>query len=150
MPKDGQINCSPSAGNLTNENPTTRKEAICYTPVRRVHATRRDAAVGGPRSPAERGAALERPILLEASYKSRSLGDFGPLTPRGRHGPGHNRTTTQHVSKEWCGTSHSSRKSRSRYAPRPVHIRSPKHKMIHYRCPSISSEYYGGTALKEP
>ena len=43
--------------------------------------------VGGPRSPADRGAALERPILLEASSKSRSLGDFGPRTRPVATGP---------------------------------------------------------------
>ena len=44
--------------------------------------------VRGPRSPADRGAALKRPILLEASCKSHSLGDFGPRTRPVATGPG--------------------------------------------------------------
>jgi len=71
-------------------------------PVRGVHAARRDATVRGPRSPASRGAALERPILLEVSSKRPHLGDFGPRTRTGRHRPGPGRTATQHT-RQWSG-----------------------------------------------
>ena len=74
MPKECAI------GNLPAISPNYSKRELDYKlhVCRGIHATQRDATVRGPRSPADRGAALERPILLEVSSKSRTSETSGP------------------------------------------------------------------------